>query len=578
MKVSVYLSLFVMLVLLFSCSENRDARALFERVDSLMDEDPKLVLMMLDSASDASIDYPRRQKMRYELLRAKAMNKAYVDFTTDSIMKEVVEYYDNHGTANEKVEAHYLLGCVYRDLHESPAALSCYYDAVECADTLNDECDYGLLMRVYGQIATILENQLAPNEAVKAWKQYSACALKDNDEYGYIRGIELQAGSYYIMCDTIKTLENIYKSHDLYLQKGFKEAAASVYPMAIYVYLDRHDYKEAHRLMTIFERESGLFDKDNNIVKEREHYYYAKGLYYHGINKIDSAILYFHKSIEEYPYFESYGGLMNAWRDKGNVDSAFHYMTLYDNQLNNDLGEINTESAMQTQSMYDYSRNQKIALEKIEEAKKKQTIIFGLIVVFVIVVFILCVNTIKYKAQKQMEIASLNSNYLRVYTLYEKTKEELGQVGDDYSEYKQNVELELIELKEQLKSFDDMYSSLKTNEKIDALRQSPVFQKIDKKLNPRVKDFHLVESDWNDMIIMSKLCLPVFYAKITEKDILSREELVVTILTKIGYTTSSIAVIMDKSVQRITNAKSIANTKLFGDSSARSFSTNIKTL
>ena len=32
-------------------------------------------------------------------------------------MKEVVDYYDRHGSANERMLANYVLGCVYRDMH-----------------------------------------------------------------------------------------------------------------------------------------------------------------------------------------------------------------------------------------------------------------------------------------------------------------------------------------------------------------------------------------------------------------------------------------------------------------------------
>ena len=57
----------------------------------------------------------RHERMQEELLCARRMNKEYIDFTTDSVMKEVAAYYDRHGSPNERMEAHYLLGCAYRD-------------------------------------------------------------------------------------------------------------------------------------------------------------------------------------------------------------------------------------------------------------------------------------------------------------------------------------------------------------------------------------------------------------------------------------------------------------------------------
>lgn len=54
-----------------------------------MDEYPDSAFAMLDSVREQKASWRTRQQMRYELLRAKAQNKAYIDFTTDSVMKEV---------------------------------------------------------------------------------------------------------------------------------------------------------------------------------------------------------------------------------------------------------------------------------------------------------------------------------------------------------------------------------------------------------------------------------------------------------------------------------------------------------
>ena len=37
------------------------------------------------------------------------MNKAYIDFTSDSTMLAVVDYYEHHGSANDKMLAYYIL-------------------------------------------------------------------------------------------------------------------------------------------------------------------------------------------------------------------------------------------------------------------------------------------------------------------------------------------------------------------------------------------------------------------------------------------------------------------------------------
>ena len=135
MKHLTHIILLSVVLSLFGCSDRR-ATSVLNHADSLLSTCPDTVLVMLDSLrAERSSDMSRRQKMRLELLRADAQNKAFVNFTTDSVMREVTAYYDAHGTAQERMRAHYLLGCTYRDMGDAPRALECYHDAVSFADT-----------------------------------------------------------------------------------------------------------------------------------------------------------------------------------------------------------------------------------------------------------------------------------------------------------------------------------------------------------------------------------------------------------------------------------------------------------
>ncbi len=102
------------------------------------------------------------RQMHEALMQAKAQNENFEPFTTDSTMLRVVDYYDAHGSANEQMLAHYLLGCVYRDLGDAPRALECYYDAVSKADTTDADCDFQRLNRIYGQMANLFHAQRSP--------------------------------------------------------------------------------------------------------------------------------------------------------------------------------------------------------------------------------------------------------------------------------------------------------------------------------------------------------------------------------------------------------------------------------
>jgi len=94
-------------------------RALLDTADSLVDIRPDSALAMLDRHESVADSMPTGMQMRYRLLRAKAMNRAFVPFTTDTVMKDVTTWYDRHGNIHERMMAYYLLGCVYRDMADA---------------------------------------------------------------------------------------------------------------------------------------------------------------------------------------------------------------------------------------------------------------------------------------------------------------------------------------------------------------------------------------------------------------------------------------------------------------------------
>ncbi len=170
------------MMLLASCGEDKEASNVFSRAEHLMEADSAhQAFELLQDMELKAAAFPRAQRMRYHLLQAKAQNKAAIDFTTDSVMKSVAAYYDRHGTHNDRLLAHYLLGCVYRDLGEAPRAIGCYQDAVDCADTLSSSCDFKTLSCVYAQQAYVYKSQLLFSLETQGFLHASHFALLAGD-------------------------------------------------------------------------------------------------------------------------------------------------------------------------------------------------------------------------------------------------------------------------------------------------------------------------------------------------------------------------------------------------------------
>ena len=163
--------IFLLALLLAACGGWRDGDRLLSEADGLLYSHPDSAQRLLDSIPDGDLArMSQSQRMRYELLRADAQNKRYVKFTTDSVLKEVVEYYDRKGTANERMRANYLLGRAYYDMGETPMALKYYHEAADQADTTQIDCDYKLLSRVHGQMGRIFLDCCSPQNSIDEYK------------------------------------------------------------------------------------------------------------------------------------------------------------------------------------------------------------------------------------------------------------------------------------------------------------------------------------------------------------------------------------------------------------------------
>ena len=221
--------LLLTIMLLASCAGNRKYDDLMQRADSIMDVDDDsatVAIRMLDGIKPQLPEFSQSQKMRYELLRHKAMNKACITFTSDSVMKEVVDYYDHHGSANERMLANYVLGCVYRDLHEAPMALEYYNKATEQADTTAADCDYGTLYRVYSQMGFLFSKQYLPYQLLDAFGKAVKYAYLAKDTLNAIINYQNRENAYSYLGNKDSVIAINLQAAKLFKKHGNDYAAA----------------------------------------------------------------------------------------------------------------------------------------------------------------------------------------------------------------------------------------------------------------------------------------------------------------------------------------------------------------
>lgn len=96
--------------------------------------------------------YSSASEARYALLYSQALDKNYVDVTSDSLTAVAVNYYDRHGTKHERALAHYYQGRVFSNAGNFDAAIRSYSLAEDAASGTDDYYLLGLINNAVGNL------------------------------------------------------------------------------------------------------------------------------------------------------------------------------------------------------------------------------------------------------------------------------------------------------------------------------------------------------------------------------------------------------------------------------------------
>ena len=403
-------------------------------IDSILNEKPDSALRLLDSLGTEARSWSKSQRMRHSLLTLKAQNKAYVPFTSDSLANDLVSYYDRHGTPNDRLLSRYLLGCVYRDLHEAPHAVDCYLDAISQADTTATDCDYNTLTVAYSQLAKLYHQQLLLTNEIEARRHASRFSYLDKDTAYAIFQIAKTADAYILMNKKDSAELVIKEAQRLYTKHGYRQKSLQASLTLLYMYVKSSERQpEVKQLMDRFESESDWFDSHHELPPSKRQYYYYKGQYYERIGLLDSAEYYYRKiyrpnmaPVDKDPM---YRGLLSVFKTRRQADSIAKYALLYGEANDSSIAKRDQELTAQMASLYNYNRNQKIAEQEKQESRKARSLL-----VLVIVIFIGCaILIIRKRKERKDELRMLNQSLLKMKIEREGITKELEKIkANDY--------------------------------------------------------------------------------------------------------------------------------------------------
>ena len=480
--------------------------------------------------------------MRQTLEQAERMNLHDSLFTSDSIGLSLVRYYDHWWhPANLRLRAYYILGCAYRDMGDKTIALRHFETAVQKADTLDSDCDYVTLSRILGEMGAIYGEQYQSYEHLHAYQEQSRLALKTGDTLLSIGALAHTVGSYSALGDTATMMNVANKVRRLFLQRGDHEQAARVYDIPIYTYARNGDYNQVRRLLDIYERESGLFDRHGSIQPGNELYYYSKGLLYKGTGQADSAEYYFRRLLASDYSMEASEALLSIYEGQENADSIEKYARIHQQEKAKRAirSRMSIHAAQLSESKYEQTQSRHLASQKESEARMAWHLLLFIAAALILTLFMACIiyKKVRQRARQKDEALQLASDKLQ------KAETQIG-----------NWDMALRE---------------------EQLRDEEIVQLFVAMARKEYNGKRPTKREWGQLTSAFKRHMPHVWSQFVSFK-LSEQERLVALLTLIDSPSGGIATLLDISPQAVGNAKSGANLKLSGEKSASALLTTLK--
>lgn len=416
------------LLLFPSCRrQSGDIDSFLHNAESLMNEHPEDALSIIRHIDRRKI-YSSASEARYALLYSQALDKNYVDVTSDSLTAVAVNYYDRHGTKHERALAHYYQGRVFSNAGNFDAAIRSYSLAEDAASGTDD---YYLLGLINNAVGNLHFEQYDLDEALQRDQQAASFFHRAQSPYN-----EALA---YIGVGTVYSL------------KGDNEQMEIVYNKAIEIY---KELGEIDRILPLYEElvVKTQLNVGNNLrgVKNDLRRYYLEysdgniplqslglwqGIYLKG-NELDSAKMCGDLMLQNRNLFTAhkiagcYALMEQIACMEGDYKEAYGYAKQYADMMDSVTLKKEEDLVLELEQKY---RNRILnqSYENLKQHNDQQRIITGLVLLFslsLLVAGLLYLRKWRENAALKMREAEAEKESLG--RACRELQEQLGTVGD----------------------------------------------------------------------------------------------------------------------------------------------------
>lgn len=548
--------LLLFLLLCASCHhEQPNYPPLLERAARLMETHPDSALACLDSLNVSVAEWPEETRMYYKLLTVKAKDKLYIPVTSDTLINQVVHFYENNRNVTRLMEAYYYKGSTYRDIKDAPRAVAAFQRAAEIGKNCTNDTLNG---RIYGQLASLFAFQGLYAESMKATKEayryHSAC-----HNYKGIAFCLRDMARIYDMNNQLDSAEIFYREAYTLMKEKFspEEACGIREEMAGFYYnWGKTDSAE-------------VMARQIHACHPSSLSYLVLGKVYYQKQMFDSAYVYLQKVISGnsiYHRRSAYRLLHLITEKQKKYQEAHQYASLCIHALDSISQITQTEEVGKIHSLYNYNLSEQENQQLESKTKQQKLLLFQLL--FVASILIGIVAYLFYRLREHHRNYAVREQHLQQISEDQEAKSNRRIIENEQQIALLAEQLEAAKLENDTFRHAILEAQAKalgaTNEQIRTIQNEQEMRLLAFHHSDIYLHFHhvtksseLKENDWKQLSEALDATFPNFlrhlYALYPK---LSEQELRICYLIKIDLKRSSIAELLSRSVSAITNSLS----------------------
>ena len=451
------LTILVLTLCLVSCNRHSEHWKTITDMERIIEERPDSVLNVLQSIDTDKL-VGDEEPAKHALLLSMALDKNYIDKTDFEILQPAIDYYEENGSATDKLRTFYYQGRIYHNAGNDALAMESYINAINNGETSDDILTKARLHVAQGNIYASLLKWESSNEAnTKAAEYFYQKGKIDS----YVNCLLKVCNGHIQNSDYDKAEVTVHKCDD-YLYEISNNKLGKYYSALLVIQIHKGDDEII----------STTIEKYYKCVSEENRDYIAIANAYVAINDSNKALNilidrdYSSNINQEMRYLATLAGV---YENQGNHKLALEtYLKYYD------LHDIEVYSIFEQDTQFVEERHS-LELRNIQEQETKNRIILlSIILVSILLVIVVYIRgKLKSRTIQQAHAEQEAERYRLLYEQMEYEKDNLSELLSHNNDLDNNIRHIIAQRIELLNKFFTVYIT----------NNSEISRKVDKELD-----------------------------------------------------------------------------------------------